>query len=232
MDSFKIHSLYELTEQKVLFKETETLSDAQLLSLIIRDHKDDKSTKANKLISSCDELTQLLNLSTNEIIRISKANKKQAISLCAMFELIKRITGIDGTQNIDIISNQLDIISMFRPKFINLKHEEFWAIYLTKTNQIIKIVKINTGGINSMFVDVKLILNKGICLLATAIIVVHNHPLSDASPSKEDIAFTDKLEESLELIDIKLLDHIIISKSDYYSFFSKIKTPLNNPNQK
>ncbi|MFI3267634.1 MAG: DNA repair protein RadC [Rikenellaceae bacterium] len=210
-------SHYEIIEQKVLFGEIKKLDDTQLLALIIRDSKDKSLSKAEKLFNHCDKLEDLLNLTLNDITRISKINKKQAISVCALFELLKRVSESEKI-NIDTIKSNLDVISIFKPIFQKLEVEELWVLYLTGTNKIIKKLKISSGGTISTFADTKLILKNGIELLASSMIVLHNHPSGDCTPSNDDIEFTNKLKKASELLDIRLLDHIIISETESYSF--------------
>ncbi|MFI3263011.1 MAG: DNA repair protein RadC [Rikenellaceae bacterium] len=210
-------SHYEIIEQKVVFGEIEKLSDKQLLALIIRDSKDKSLSKVDKLFNSCEELSDLVGLSLGEITRSSGLNKKQAISVCALFEIIKRVSYNDDIK-IDTIKSNLDVIAIFKPILQKLEIEELWVLYLTGTNKVIKKLRISSGGVASTFADTKLILRNGIELLSSSLIILHNHPSGDSTPSTEDIEFTDKLQKAAELLDMRILDHIIISKGGNYSF--------------
>lgn len=211
-------SHYEIIEQKVLFGEVAKLDDTQLLALIIRNPKDKAIERGEKLYNHSEKVSNLLNLTVSDIIRVCGVTKQQAISLCALFELIKRVGDNRGDDNIDTIKSNLDVISIFKPIFARLEVEELWALYLTATNKVIKRVKISSGGTASSAADVKLILKNGIELLASSLIILHNHPTDDPTPSEDDIIFTNQLKIATTYLDMRLLDHVILSKNDSYSF--------------
>ncbi|EKB56617.1 JAB domain-containing protein [Bergeyella zoohelcum] len=117
------------------------------------------------------------------------------------------------------ITNDEDAIKAFRNIYEDLEiYESFYALYLNNSNEIIGWRKISQGGITSTVVDVRLIFAPAFQCLATAIIVCHNHPSGKLEPSREDILLTKKIKDIGELMNIKLLDHIILTLDDYYSF--------------
>jgi DNA repair protein RadC len=123
----------------------------------------------------------------------------------------------------DTISSSDDVVSAMRPLLKELKHEECWAIYLTNSNRIIERCRISQGGVQATVVDQRLIVKRALELLSTRIILVHNHPSGSATPSGADFEITKRIKEATSLFDIQLLDHIIISASESYSFKSSGK---------
>jgi DNA repair protein RadC len=99
-----------------------------------------------------------------------------------------------------------------------LPHEEFYVLYLNKSNRVITHKHISSGGVTGTVADLKIILKHAIELLASALIAVHNHPSGNLKPSQADIDLTKRLKESGKLMDILLLDHLIIGDKNYYSF--------------
>ena len=102
-------------------------------------------------------------------------------------------------------------------------HEEFWVIFLNVRNKILKISKLAQGGITENFVDIRLIFQEALIVNAVSIILSHNHPSNESNPSNSDIILTKKIVEAGKLLNIKILDHIIICDSNYYSFLDSRK---------
>ena len=100
----------------------------------------------------------------------------------------------------------------------DLSHEEFWVIYLNNSNKVLTKLQMSKGGIAGTLVDVRLVLKKALELGAVALIVVHNHPSGTLKVSQSDKNITQKIKEASSALDIKLLDHIIITENDYISF--------------
>ena len=120
----------------------------------------------------------------------------------------------------DIISSSEDVIGIMRPLLKELKYEECWVIYLTNSNRIIERSRISQGGVQATVVDHRLIVKRALELLSTRIILVHNHPSGSATPSSADFDLTRRVKEATSLFDIQLLDHIVVSATDSYSFKS------------
>jgi DNA repair protein RadC len=99
----------------------------------------------------------------------------------------------------------------------NLTHEEFWCMYLNRSNQVIKCIRISEGGISGTITDVRLIFNHAIKLLASGIILCHNHPSGNLSPSDADLKITKKIKDAGTLLDVSVLDHLIVSTEGFTS---------------
>jgi DNA repair protein RadC len=101
---------------------------------------------------------------------------------------------------------------------VDLVYEEFWVLYLNRSNTMIECTKISQGGLSGTVTDVRLIMKTAIELLASSIILAHNHPSGNIQPSEADKAVTRKLKETGDLMDIKVIDHLILSENNYFSF--------------
>jgi len=111
-----------------------------------------------------------------------------------------------------------DVADYMRDVLTDLDHEEFWIILMNRANRIIGRIRLSSGGTAGTVTDVKMIMKKSIEKLAQALIVCHNHPSGNTKPSESDTKITIKIKEAANLLDIQLMDHIIITDKDYYSF--------------
>jgi DNA repair protein RadC len=111
-----------------------------------------------------------------------------------------------------------DAAEIFLPILSDLAHEEFWVLFLNRSNRVIDRMKLSQGGISGTVTDVRIVMKKAIECLASGLIVCHNHPSGNLNPSDSDSKITQKIKDAGNLMDIQLLDHIIISGRDYYSF--------------
>ena len=137
-------------------------------------------------------------------------------------EIGRRIAAANGAIEQSITSSD-DVVRLMRPMLKELKHEECWVIFLTNSNRIIERTRISQGGVQATVVDQRLIVKRALELLSTRIILIHNHPSGNASPSGADFDITSKVKAATALFDIQLLDHIIVSATDSYSFKSSGK---------
>ena len=103
-------------------------------------------------------------------------------------------------------------------RLVDLSQEEFWIILLNNSNRVIDSIRISQGATNATLVDIKLIMKNALNRLARSIVACHNHPSGNPTPSEADKALTNKIKAAAELLDIKLLDHIIVAGEEYYSF--------------
>ena len=143
---------------------------------------------------------------------------ERAARLSAAFELGRRVLAAEGQEQI-FVKDKNDVVSLFAPMLSTLNHEEMWVLYLSSSNRIIERRRLSVGGASLLVADCKIILRHALNLVASSLIVVHNHPSGAAEPSGEDEAFTARLKEAAGLFDIALLDHIIIARgSGAYSF--------------
>lgn len=205
-DKFKSRGVASLKDEELL---------ALLLELSVDNH--DHKALANKLISSCGSLSQLTQTELPKLRMLEGIGLRGAESLLLASELGRRVASESGV-GVDSINTDSDVERLMRPLMGSMQHEECWAIYLTSSNRIIEHQRISQGGVQATVVDHRLIIKRALELLATQIILVHNHPSGLAEPSSADKTLTQKVQDAAQLFDIRLLDHIIISRESSYSF--------------
>ena len=142
---------------------------------------------------------------------------KRAGRIVAAAELGRRVSALRGDDVVSISSSG-DAVKILRPLFDGLSHEECWVLYLTTSNRVIERQRVSQGGVQATVVDHRLIAKRALELLATQVIMAHNHPSGSAEPSGQDISLTNRVAEALALFDIRLLDHLIITCNEEFSF--------------
>ena len=141
----------------------------------------------------------------------------KAIAIITALELGKR-RQLETFIEYPKISSSKQVFSMMQPLVGTLPHEEFWVLYLNNSNKVLSKFQISKGGITATLVDVRLLFKKAIEIGAIAIIICHNHPSGKINPSIEDKNLTKKIKLGGMSLDIKLLDHLIITEKSYFSF--------------
>ncbi|MNL27376.1 hypothetical protein D3C87_1489640 [compost metagenome] len=203
------------------------LSNAELLSIIIKTGTKNISSIeiANKILKlnnkKDSDLMFLQEASIVELQGIKGIGKVKAIQLKAVVELSIRMNQKSNYQKIQIKEPQ-DVAKIFMTELRNKKREIAKIVILNNKNLVDKIVDISLGGNNFASIDIKDILHEAVKMQAPKIILVHNHPSGDPSPSKSDIDVTIKLRDASEMLDIKLLDHIVIGDMRYTSIFTQM----------
>lgn len=176
------------------------------------------NTKEN--ISKISDLEYLANLSLEELKSYEGIGRVKAIQIKAMLELSKRIASMYITEKKKITSPR-DVFNLLHKEFIDKKQEVLKTIILNKKNMVISVITNAIGNNDNISIGIKEILSEAIKQMANSIILVHNHPSGNLKPSKEDILFTNKINEYAKLFNINLLDHIIISNKGYISIKEK-----------
>lgn len=127
------------------------------------------------------------------------------------------------------ITKSKDVVKIMHPILKGIQQEQLWLITLNRANQILNIKMMSQGGLDSVIIDIKAILSQTLKDKASSLIIVHNHPSGKATPGKADIEQTHKLRTSSNCMELQLLDHIIISDNEYYSFADEILTKITDP---
>lgn len=202
---------------KLSIRGFESLNDAELLTLLLEDR-----ALAEELISECGSLANIAKLPASRLRMVAGLGAKRTERIQSAIEIGNRISSASRAVE-ESISSSEDVVRIMRPKLQDKKHEECWAIFLTNSNRIIESRCMSQGGVQATVVDHRLIVKRALELLSTRIIIVHNHPSGSATPSGADFDITKKIKEATSLFDIQLLDHIIISATESYSFKSNGK---------
>ncbi|MGN1384888.1 MAG: DNA repair protein RadC [Clostridia bacterium] len=205
----------------------QALSNAELLAIIIKNGTKEESSVmlAQKILSmqksTQDSLRFLQDISIKEFMSIKGIGKVKAIQLLAVCELTKRISRPIKNFNVQIKSPQ-DVADLLINELKYEKREIVKVLMLNVKNNILKIQDIALGGTSFAVFEIKDVLKEAIKIGAPKIILVHNHPSGDPTPSHEDIELTQKLEEVSKMLEIELLDHVIIGDGKYKSIFSML----------
>ena len=198
------------------------LSNTELLAIIIKTGTKNESALnvAQKVLalnqqSNTNNLTFLGELSINELTKINGIGKVKAIQILAVSELARRMTiPVDATQK--RIKTTEDVANLFLTEMCNEKREIAKLLILNTKNVIMKIVDLSIGGTNYTFLEPKIVLEEPIKLQAAKIILVHNHPSGDPTPSSQDFQATDRIYEAANIMGIELLDHVVIGKNNKF----------------
>lgn len=142
---------------------------------------------------------------------------RRAQHLLAAAELGRRIA-IEREEEADVVKTSDDVARLFRARLQPLTHEECWAVYLTSSNRIIEQQRVSQGGVQGTVVDHRLVVKRALELLSSQLILIHNHPSGAAEPSAQDKVLTEKIARAAALFDIRLLDHLIVSREGDFSF--------------
>ncbi|MGW7860346.1 RadC family protein [Staphylococcus xylosus] len=194
------------------------LSDVELLAILINTGRKGFSSLdiANELLKSVESLKQLKALSINDLNKVKGIGLYKALILKAAFELGECMHSGSLEEKIQITSPQ-DVANFMMGKMEHLTQEKFIVLFLNSKNVIIKQKTIFIGTLNSSVIHPREIFSEAIKCASNAIVVLHNHPSGDTTPSKEDIRATNRLRECGEILGIDLLDHIIIGDHTYMS---------------
>lgn len=198
------------------------ISNEELISIILKTGTKEKSVKelSNMILSKYSDISNLKELEIQDIMKIKGIGKVKAIELIASIELGRRVY-ID--KNIDElkIKGSIDVYNYFNDLLKDKKQEHFYAVYLDNKKKVITKRLLYIGTINGSVAHPREIFKTAYLVSASFIICVHNHPSGDPTPSNEDIVFTNNLIEIGKLNNIPVLDHIVIGRNCYYSFFEE-----------
>lgn len=225
MINFKELPNTEKPRERLVNKGKENLSNEELLSIILKTGTKDKSVKevSYELLNLVKDIRNLKDVSINTLTNIKGIGKVKAIELLAVIELGKRI--YEEVNDNDLISctNPVNIINYFNYLFKDKKQEEFYVIFLDNKKKYISKKLLFVGSINYSIVHPREIFKEAYLYSASSIICIHNHPSGDPYPSKEDDNITIKIKEIGLIHGISLIDHIIIGKNNYYSYYENKK---------
>ena len=220
----------EMPREKMICKGASALSNTELLAILLRTGRGGMNVidMARELLQSGDgSLNGIAGMSLERLEAISGIGPGKAVTIAAAFELGRRVN-IETAENCcEHISSAKKVFRIMQPIMKDLDHEECWVIFLNKANRFIGKEMISRGGLDSTIIDNRSIIRKAIDRKATGLILVHNHPSGSALPSTADISQTQALNRALKTCDLALVDHVVISKGEYYSFADEIATAVH-----
>jgi DNA repair protein RadC len=206
--------------EKVMANGVQYLSDSELLAILLG--------SGTKNITAVELARQILKEAGNslqtlgrqgigDLVRIKGVGPAKAITLLAAMEMGRRRAGMQHPEKIPVKSSET-VFRLFHPLLGDLEHEEFWLLMLNRANRVLGRYKVSQGGLSGTVIDTRIILKKALDSLSSSIIVCHNHPSGNNQPSDADVKITEKLKKAAEMLEIKLLDHLIIADKSYFSF--------------
>lgn len=218
--SIKDWSLNDRPREKLLHKGSASLSDAELIAILIGSGtRKVSAVELSRIIVSDaqNSLDSLGKKSLKELMKYKGIGEAKAITIAAAMELGKR-RAMEMPVELPKIKSSNDAFRIMQPIIGELPHEEFWVMLLDNSHKVLEKKNISIGGITGTLVDTRLVFKKAIEAGAVAMLLAHNHPSGNLKPSMQDKALTMKLVEAGKLLDIKVLDHLIITQQGFYSF--------------
>lgn len=209
--------------EKLLANGPRSLSDAELIAILIASGSLEETAVelSRRILNSVNnDLNELGRKTIGYLSQFKGIGEAKAITIMAAMELGRRrkeSTLPDKTK----ITCSRDVAELMTPLIGDLDNEEFWILLLDRNNKVKHKFMTSKGGITSTIIDVRLIIKTALEMVAVGIILCHNHPSGNLTPSDADLQITRKIKEAGNLMDIKVLDHIIITQKEYYSFADK-----------
>ena len=209
--------------EKMIVQGKTALSNAELLAILLGSGSADESAVelSRRILASVNNsLTTLGKQSLQQLQAFKGIGQAKAITILAATEMGRRRTAEtpELQPKIEVAHN---VFTLMQPLIGELPHEEFWVLYLNSTNRVIHKARLFSGGITHTTVDVRLLFKTALEQGAIALILVHNHPSGSITPSKEDIELTQRVKTAGDMLDIKLLDHVIVTEKEYLSLLDE-----------
>ena len=206
--------------EKMLLKGVSSLSDAELIAILISSgNSDETSVQLSQRIlnNASNNLNTLGKLSLKELMEYKGIGKVKAITIIAAMELGRRKSVAEPVKRNSIRSSN-DAFRIFYPLLCDIPHEELWVALTNHAGKVIEKLKVSQGGVGETSADLRFIMKAAVNATCYGIILCHNHPSGNLQPSQQDDTLTSRLGKAAQLMNIKLLDHIIISDKYFYSY--------------
>lgn len=210
--------------EKLAQKGRSVLSDAELIAILIGSGSRDESAVelSKRILASVDNnLNSLGRLTIDQLMQFKGIGEAKAITIAAALEIGRRRRG-EGAQQIRKITSSKDVFDLLHPRIGELTHEEFWIVYLNNANKVLKSQQLSKGGLTGTLVDVRIVMRQALESGAVGLVLAHNHPSGTLKPSQADKEVTRKLKKAALALDIKVLDHLIITQKEYFSFADEL----------
>lgn len=218
--SLKFLAQDDRPREKFLSKGKLAVSDSELLAIIMGSGNREESAVelARRILQSVgNNWNQLSDMTLDALMTFKGVGEAKAITIAAAMEIGRR-KSLQEIPDKPQVSSSKDAYVLLKTYLEDLQTEEFWALFLNQSNKVIHTEKLTQGGITQSVVDVRILFKVALEKYATGIIVAHNHPSGSLKPSSEDKSITEKISEGGKILNVQLLDHLIITRSAYFSF--------------
>lgn len=218
--AMSLWSAEDQPRERLMSQSPQALSNAELIALILGtgvQHQSALAVAQSILALADHQLASLATQPWNDWVCLKGVGTVKAVRLAAAIELSRRIP-LDPSISRCALTSSHEVYQLLKPKLAHLPHEEFWVLYLNNAHKLLYMHRLSQGGITATYVDIRLLLKEALQRRAVAIVVAHNHPSGQLQPSSQDRELTEKIKKAVELIDIKLLDHLVIAQQEYLSF--------------
>lgn len=206
--------------EKMMLHGAGALSNAELLAILIGSGSTDESAvelMRKVLADYRNSLSELGKSGVEELCRYKGIGPAKAITLLAASELGRRRKEEGTLERLQIRSSE-DIYRLFYPLMCDLPVEECWVLLLNQAGKVIDRIRISQGGLASTAVDIRCVLREALIRRAVSMVLCHNHPSGNLRPSREDDRLTESLRQAAVTVNLRLLDHIIVTDGKYYSY--------------
>ena len=224
MDDFKSIKNWAIDErpvEKLVSKGSDALTNAELLTILINTGTRNRSALdiAKDLLEKGNQsLLELSKLSLADFKKIKGIGEKKAVTIIAALELGKR-RQLSKALERPSISNSKSAYEILVTYFLDIVVEQFYVIYLSNNNAVLSVEKMSEGGMTATMVDARVIFKRALEITgATKIVLAHNHPSGNLTPSQADKLLTQRMKEAGKFLEFELLDHVIVGHNQYFSF--------------
>lgn len=217
--SIKEWAIDDRPREKAMKNGISTLSKSELLAILVGSGNDEETAVdlMKRVLDSCgNSISELARLSVDDLCTFKGIGPAKAISIVAACELWKRREGKENEQ--PCISSSRDMYNYFHPILCDSPVERCYVLLLNRMNRVLDHVLIGTGGLTATLVDIRLVMREALMKRATTIALCHNHPSGSTKPSRDDDKLTENLSQACKVMNIRLLDHIIVTDGAYYSY--------------
>lgn len=218
--SIKEWPIDERPREKAMQHGINALSKAELLAILVGSGNDEESAVAlmKRVLASCnDSIAELARLSVDDLCRFKGIGPVKALTIVAACELWKRRAADERPEQLRITSSK-ELYGYFHPILCDSNVEQCYVLLLNNMNRVIEHVCIGVGGLSATVVDIRLVMREALMKRATTIALCHNHPSGSLRPSGEDDKLTGNLSAACRVMNVRFLDHIIVTDGAYYSY--------------
>lgn len=218
--TIKSWALDDRPREKLLGKGKTTLSDAELIAILIGSGNREETAVAlsKRILKSVEgNINNLAKLSVKKLSSFKGIGEAKAIAIITALELGKRRQLEIALKKPKITSSKA-VFNIMQPLIGDLEHEEFWVLFLNNSNKVLAKSQMSKGGLTATIVDIRVLFKQALEMASVAIIICHNHPSGKITPSNADKELTKKIKTAGLTLDIRLLDHLIITEKCYFSF--------------